>query len=346
MGGRTAGVLSDFRFSGVGDSRGSGHADDCAAFVSCVFGVAWAGVVGRSGCWGWVSLQYEGGVCFGGVRAVWWERAGRVLVGACALLLQGAWPAYVDQVWVWSSAYAGSTFIEHPVRNGITRTAAWMGFHSGLAGRWSANWRLWVWLGLSFAGVALGWRFFPRYYLQLLPPVVILASGGLVRAGRWKYVALLLLLIPVVRFGPRYVSLALHGDAEWTDTAMDRDSREASAIVKKMAHPGDTLFIWGYRPEDWVYTGLPAATRYLDCQALTGVPADRHLSQSTPVTSVGTAEARRDVAASKPEFVLDGLTAFNGDLAMEKYPELAVWMSGYEQVARTKFTVVYRKRTP
>jgi hypothetical protein len=155
-----------------------------------------------------------------------------------------------------------------------------------------------------------------------------------------------LLLIPVVRFGPRYVSLALHGDAEWTDTAMDRDSREASAIVKKMAHPGDTLFIWGYRPEDWVYTGLPAATRYLDCQALTGVPADRHLSQSTPVTSVGTAEARRDVAASKPEFVLDGLTAFNGDLAMEKYPELAVWMSGYEQVARTKFTVVYRKRTP
>jgi hypothetical protein len=267
-----------------------------------------------------------------------------VLMAADVLFARGAWRAYLDQVWVWSSAYAGSTFVEHPVRNGIARTAAWMGFHSGLAGRWSADWRLWAWLGLSFAGVALGWRFFPRYYLQVLPPAVILASGGLVRAGRWKYIALLLLVVPLVRFGPRYVDLALRGDAEWSDSAMDRDSREASAIVKSMARAGDTMFIWGYRPEDWVYTSLPAASRYLDCQALTGVPADRHLTQSTPVTSMGTAEARKEVAASKPEFVLDGLTPFNTALAMDKYPELAGWMTGYEQVARTKFTVIYRKR--
>jgi hypothetical protein len=180
--------------------------------------------------------------------------------------------------------------------------------------------------------------------LQLLPPVVILASGGLVCSWRWRYVALLLLLVPLVRFGPRYVDLALHGDAGWSDTAMDRDSREASAIVKGMAHGGDTMFVWGYRPEDWIYTGLPAATRYLDCQALTGVPADRHLTQSTAVTSVGTTEARREVAASQPQFVLDGLTPFNPGLAMDRYPELAVWMNGYEQVARTPFTIIYRKR--
>jgi hypothetical protein len=61
---------------------------------------------------------------------------------------------------------------------------------------------------------------------------------------------------------------------------------------------------------------------------------------------VGTAEARREVAASRPEFVLDGLTAFNEELAMDKYPELAAWMSNYEQVARTKLTVIYRKRAP
>jgi hypothetical protein len=269
-----------------------------------------------------------------------------VLLGADVLFSQGAWRQYLNQVWIWSSAYAGSTFVEHPVRNGLSRTAAWMGFHSGLAGRWTANWRLWVWLGLSLASVALGWRFFPRYYLQLLPPVVILASGGLVRGGRWRYLVLLLLLVPVVRFGPRYVQLALHGDANWSDTAMDRDSREASALVRKMARGGDTMFVWGYRPEDWIYAGLPAATRYLDCQALTGVPADRHLTQSTPVTSVGTVEARAEVAASRPEFILDGLTAFNAGLAMDKYPELQTWMAGYEQVARTKFTVIYRKRAP
>ncbi len=190
----------------------------------------------------------------------------------------------------------------------------------------------------------MGWRFFPRYYLQVLAPAVVLFSGGLVRPSRWRYAVLLLLLIPLVRFGPRYVSLAMHGDAEWSDTAMDRDSREASAIVIGLARPGDTLFVWGYRPEDWVYTGLRAATRYLDCQALTGVPADRHLTESSAVTSVGTAEARAVVAASRPEFVMDGLTAFNAGLDMRRYPELAVWIAGYELVGRTKFTLIYRRR--
>jgi hypothetical protein len=268
------------------------------------------------------------------------------LVAADAMFMRGSWRGYLDQVWVWSSAYAGSTFIENPIRNGLVRTASWLGFHSALTGHWKASWKLWFWLALSFAGVALGWRFFPRYYLQLLAPAVILASGSLVKAPKWRYALLLLLAIPLIRFGPRYIDLALHGDAAWTDTALDRDSREASAKVKEMAHPGDALFIWGYRPEDWVYTGLPAATRYLDCQALTGVPADRHLTQSDPVTSVGTAEARREVATSRPEFVLDGLSPLNGSLTMNRYPELAAWMSGYEQVARTNFTIIYRRRSP
>jgi hypothetical protein len=269
-----------------------------------------------------------------------------VLIGADVLYGQGAWRGYLDQVWIWSSAYAGNSFVARPVWNGVVRTAAWMGFHSGLAAGWvkRVDWRLWVWLGLSFAGVVMGWRFFPRYYLQVLAPAVVLFSGGLVRPSRWRYAVLLLLLIPAARFGPRYVSLALHGDAEWSDTAMDRDSREAAAIVRRLARPGDTLFVWGYRPEDWVYTGMRAATRYLDCQALTGVPADRHLTESAAVTSVGTAEARAVVAASRPEFVMDGLTAFNAGLDMRKYPELAEWMAGYELVGRTKFTLIYRRR--
>ena len=269
-----------------------------------------------------------------------------LLMGAGLMVAMGAWTGYFDQVWIWSSAYAGNTFVAHPLRNAIARTAAWMGFHSGLGAGWTSRvpWRLWAWFALSFVGVAMGWRFFPRYYLQLLAPAVVLFSGGLVKPSRWRYAVLLLLVIPAVRFGPRYVSLALHGDAGWSDTALDRDSREACAIVSRLARPGDSLFVWGYRPEDWIYTGLPASTRYLDSQALTGVPADRHLQQSTPVTEVGTREARREVAASRPEFVLDGLTPLNADLNMRKYPELAAWMGHYTQVGRTALTIIYRRR--
>ena len=268
-----------------------------------------------------------------------------LVIGGGVLWLQGVWTAYLEQVWIWSSAYAGSTFVQQPLRNGVLRTLSWIGFHSGLCAGLSRHvpWRLLAWLAISFVAVGLGWRFFPRYYLQVLPAAVILASGGLVRWSRWRYVVLLLLLIPMVRFGRRYVSLALHGDAEWADTAMDRDSREAGALVKRLAHTGDSMFVWGYRPEVWIYAALPAATRYLDCQALTGVPADRHLTNSVPVTERGTRAARASVAQSRPEFVLDGLTAFNPGLSMNRYPELGGWMSGYREVAHTRSTVIYRR---
>ena len=35
-----------------------------------------------------------------------------------------------------------------------------------------------VWLAISLAGVAAGMRFFPRYYFQFLPVVVLLAARG------------------------------------------------------------------------------------------------------------------------------------------------------------------------
>ncbi len=181
-------ILPDLRLSRFGDSHRPGYADAAfRIFWPCICAVARTFGSRRSDSRYCISLQHEGGVRTGRVRIVRRRNARRICtcrccLGADLLYAQGAWRAYLDQVWIWSSAYAGSTFLEHPVRNGITRTLAWIGFHSGLAGRWSANWRLWVWLALSFAGVALGWRFFPRYYLQILPPAVILAKRGVGQA--------------------------------------------------------------------------------------------------------------------------------------------------------------------
>ena len=130
---------------------------------------------------------------------------------------------------------------------------------------------------------------------------------------------------------------------EWTDLAMDQDSREAARLVRERAKPGDTLFVWGFRPELWVYTGLPAATRFLDCQALTGVPADRHLAQSQPAVAADFTRANRlELAHSRPTFIMDGLSAYNPKLAMSVYPELRPWLAHYREVARTRMIVVYR----
>jgi hypothetical protein len=146
--------------------------------------------------------------------------------------------------------------------------------------------------------------------------------------------------VPLVRFTPRYVSLA-----NWNDLALDRDSREASRIALADAPPGGSLYVWGYRPEMYVYTGLRPATRFLDSQAMTGVPADRHLTQSTVVLTKGTREAREELARSRPDVLIDGLGLYNPALTMDHYAELRPWLEEYREVARTKGSVVYVRRT-
>ncbi len=274
-------------------------------------------------------------------------------LGFIFLLAAGAWPAYLDQVWIWPSLYAGSSHVSDPITNGLLRTLNWTGFHLGLviaAGlalfpkKIPRRWKWLAWIALSCAGVALGARFFPRYYFQLLPVVVLLAARGFVlQTPRIRWALLSLFLIPAIRFGPRYPMLALNLQPDWSDTAMDTDSHEAARRITAAAGPDSTLYVWGYRPDIFVYTGMRAASRYLDSQAMTGVPADRHLSQTRPVAVAGTAEARRELARSQPDFIADGLSLYNPALSMAEYPELRPWLANYREFGRTRTTILYRR---
>jgi hypothetical protein len=277
-----------------------------------------------------------------------------VNAAACAWLAwTGALAPYIDQVWRWGYLYAGSTFLEHPIRDGIRRTASWLGFHSALVLAVVCNRdlqpfrrKMIAWAAISIAAALLGWRFFPRYFFQVLPVLVVAASRSMVLMGRRRAIALTLLFIPLARFGPRYVALArdrITGQPHpWADVAMDQDSRAAAKIVRDFAQPGDTLFVWGFRPDLFVYTGLPAGTRFLDSQPLTGVPADRHLRQSAPVGADFTRANREKLALSRPAILMDGLSLYNPMLAMNRYPELRPWLARYREIARTRTTVIYR----
>jgi hypothetical protein len=304
----------------------------------------------------WVSPK---GALVAAVCAVWhpagilWMAAGFAAVSAEAVVtmaVTGAWSAYVEQVWIWGRLYAGNTLVEAPFRNGLMRTVNWMGFHAAAvvaAGRFLAareqRWRWSAWLAIAVVGVAAGMRFFPRYYFMLLPVVVLMAARGfMLLPGRRREVVALLLLIPMTRFAPSYYAAAT--DSTWRDIGMDNASRMAAAFVRERAKPGDTLFVWGYRPEIFSYSGLPAATPYLDSQPLTGVPADRHLTRSEPVETEQAARRRVELTRSRPTFVLDGLGLYNERLAIGAYPELREWLAGYEEIGRVGGTVVLRVR--
>ena len=284
-----------------------------------------------------------------------------LIIGVAGAVWTDAWIGYIEQVWRWGFTYARGSPVVDPFRTGFVRTLDWAGFHSALIVgsvfawmRFSLpqRWKFGVWLLFSFVAVALGTRFAPHYFLQLLPPVVLIASRGIVLAwstyGRRAVVIFgILAAVPFIRFSPRYVELAVDNirgrQPRWSDVVLDLDSQEAAAKIRSRSHPKDTLFVWGYRPDIYVYSRLVPDSLFWDSQPLTGVPADRHLSATTAIYSGPAAKNREQLIRSNPTFIVDGLGLLNPKLQPAAYPELRPWLAHYKLVDRTKLTLIYQR---
>ncbi len=335
---------------------------------------AWRGRPFQAGLWSGIAFLFNIKGAFVLLMCVLlsWRNLAPLLAGFLApnaavlatLAAEGALASYVHQVWQWGIAYAGRPSAADSISNALRRLAGWLGFHAvlviGATAMWwkdrsrGARWIV-VWCLLSLAGVSLGGKFFPRYFFQLLPPLTLAASRGLsllYKQRPLRYAALvwtalgIAALVPLIRFGPRYVTLAAdlatHRPHQWSDVALDQDSQAAAAEVDQRKQAGDTLFVWGYRPDVFVYTRLPAGSLFWDSQPLTGVPADRHLFDSRAILPDWAARNRISLTASHPTFVVDGLSMLNPRLDIHGYPELREWLKNYREVARTQLSVIYQ----
>jgi hypothetical protein len=329
--------------------RGRALLSGVAAGIAMLFNVKGIFVLAACSVFVWRSLP---------VLAVGFLLPNLIFFGG--LLIAGSFRDYFEQVWRWGFLYSASP---DTVRAGLVRALNWFGFHSALmigavclfvrygkaGGKWGA------WFVLSLIGAGIGWRFLPRYMDQLLPPLVILGARGLSTLwDRRRWVAGLAtglaLMLPIARFGPRYVILAselrAHKPHEWADVALDLDSRAAARTILRLAHPGDTIMVWGYRPNVIAYTRLPVAGKFWDSQPLTGVPADRHLYSTRSIAEDWVRKNREELIRTKPSFISDGLSLLNPELDMSRFPDLREWLESYCAVTRTSETVIYRRCKP
>jgi len=278
--------------------------------------------------------------------------------------LQHAFSAYLESVWRWGLLYAGAPPGDTPVENALIRLVNWLGFHAalGMAAVWyfvrakddRPRARLLAWAIVSLAAAGVGWRFSPHYLNQLLPPLGIAGARGVCmlaeesRALRriGAIVLAIAALVVIIRFGPRYFLLAADDLAgrphTWRDVALDQESRQTAALIRMLAKEGDTIFVWGYRPNLVVYTRLPVASRMWESQPLTGVPADRHLRDASSVDHDWALQNRAELIGSSPSIIVDGLSAYNPRLDIRNYPDLAAWLQRYCPAGRVGLTSVYR----
>lgn len=342
--------------------------------VAPALALAWALAAGRSTLAGSIlgfTIAGLNGKALVLVPLAFWF-GGRSRIASAALGLAGgaaialgplAWLSGVSldprlmwtQVWEWGSAYSRDTPVQAPLREALVRISAWCGFQAtaviAAGWFWSREPRtrparfFALWTALALAMVCLGWRFAPRYHLTLIAPLALAAARGLaLMPARARYAALALLLIPAARFGPRYASLLASDPmpASWPDIAMNRSSAAASQMILGAAQPGDTILVWGYRPDILVYTRLALGTPFLDSQPLTGVLADRHLTQSRATFPALASANRQRLAALSPTWVVDGLGPYNPALAITRYPDLTAWFARYQLHGETPGVRIYR----
>jgi hypothetical protein len=329
------------------------------AAVYCAFRkrAVWAGVFAGIGFWVNTKALFLLASCalFLTGAADWMRLAGGFAAVTAVqfglLAAQGSLGAYFDQVWRWGAIYSRDTFVEHPIVYGLKQTLNWCGFQAAAVlgtilffrdRNSESRWRFAAWIALSLIPVTLGLRFFPRYYFQLLPVFALLGARGftLQRSRALQWLMVLLALVPVVRFGPRYAMLAADlatgRQHSWSDLGLAQDSGRVAEALKGRS---GSLFVWGYRPDIYVLTRMPAATPFLDSQPLSGVLADRHLKDSHISAPDWAERFRGTVERAHPDYIVDGLGRLNPRL---KIPQ--PYIESYEVLAETGESTVYRRK--
>ena len=267
---------------------------------------------------------------FGPMRA--WVNAALVgvgfglVMGSAGVILQHF--GILADAWYWA-------VVDHDVPHGpldlvFWRAAAWNGAQFALfcgpllLGAWMSlrakeRWThlqaervaLIAFLVASAIGTAASGRFFQHYFLQLLPPLALLAAPAL--ADLWSE--------PDVSAQPRLraatigwtlLSVLLSLGIEVYDGLLRPPPvRPAVAWLSAHATPGERLFIWGQDPHYYLATGTRPASRYFAAFPLTGyvfgAPEswDPNFGTSKRIAPGAWDTLAKDFALHPPRYIVD-----------------------------------------
>jgi 4-amino-4-deoxy-L-arabinose transferase-like glycosyltransferase len=218
--------------------------------------------------------------------------------GVLALIAQGAWDELLLSARV-TADYTRLTLNVNDFRDLMRIALEYRWLHwgllfmlAGLGGGWLVvRWRqlsiertwmgvLWVWLGMTLAIMLVQAKGYDYHWLPMLPPLVLLSADLIGEwAGRWPSIAgksmqlaggLLLLGVMALGIGGRTLSYltgqedqaTYYGRFQAGEFVAEESLRVAEFLQERVVR-GDSLYIWGFRPEVYYLSGLNPPTRFI-----------------------------------------------------------------------------------
>jgi 4-amino-4-deoxy-L-arabinose transferase-like glycosyltransferase len=192
---------------------------------------------------------------------------------------------------------------------------------------------LWLWLASAAISVAIGLRFFGHYYLQLVPPLALLAAGALVRVTpRARRATIAFALASGVMFSAAGYFLTPFGQ--------EPSYESVSRYLAANSTGNDRVLVWGNVPEIYWASGLQPATRYIATQSFL---AENHAGRAG-APRPDELDPRvwrwfyRDLQKHPPRFIVD---TSNTDIRgaerspMSRYPRFERYVTRHYSLART-----------
>lgn len=208
-------------------------------------------------------------------------------------------------------------------------------------------------LGLLIAsviGAAAGARFYPHYYIQLVPPLALLAAPHYVQLWRrstteprfWFF-------RPAVMAGWLALTVVAFSIAHWKLLAGLRESSEAARYLMEHSAPNDRIFVWGRSAaEIYLQAHRRPASRYIQTFPLTGLVfgADRpDVDTRNRIMPGAWDNLEEDFRQHPPSFIVDLTAGSDPQYPVRDFPVLSKLLAErYEPVAHTREGLVFQMR--
>src|SRR5437763_8406573 len=204
-------------------------------------------------------------------------------------------------------------------------------------------------LAASAIGAAAGARFYPHYYVQLIPPLALLAAPYYARLWSRTIQPPHWLLRPAVTYAWLGLTVIAFSIEHWTGLALRRVPSEAGRYLSAHSSPDNRIFVWGQSSEIYLDAHRRPASRYITTFPLTGYVF------GGPIPGFGTrsrilpgawAALEQDFARHPPIYIVDlQADPKTAQYPVKNFPILSKLLAErYQPVAHIADGVIYRMR--
>lgn len=212
-----------------------------------------------------------------------------------------------------------------------------------------------LWFILSFIAMSVGGRFYPHYFLQILPALSALGGMGWMILQKWhkrfvlSFTIVSMLVFFALRFDHRLFFKYFPDDELY-------QQEEIGLKLKTLAHADDKVFVWGFATAIYFYSQLEPASRFLWCDWLVARPLEKSNQDMVLSEEMQAYLARnwdffwQDLQKSNPRFFVDtSIAGFHmyQNFQISKYPELQNYITThYHKMDQIQGVDIYERNLP